>query len=136
MNLNPFKKPIDIATTPPTSDPIPTTPPNILEVGKEHYFKDPKSGESVYQRAMTAEQRGSIMQAMTKNAGAAQKLIMVSRQKIAVDTNFMAVEKEIQESEKVINDIITKIRDEMKLDRRWGFNPQLGILERRDPPGQ
>lgn len=105
-----------------------------FETGKEVQFKDPKTGEFVYQRALTAEQRKSLMDAMQENAACANKFMMACRQRVAIEEQIASINKEITASEKRINDSITKVRDDLKLDRRWGLNMQLGVLERRDPP--
>ena len=126
--LNLFKKEeVKVAT--PTE-----TPPQIFETGKEMQFKDPKTGEFVYQRAITAENKKILMDAMNKNGGLANQFMQVCRQQIAVAEQIDVVNKAIKESEKEINDTITKIREELKLDRRWGLNMALGVLERRDAP--
>ena len=111
---------------------LPTITP--LEVGKEVTFKDPKTGEFIYQRALSADQRKSIMTIMQKNGQLANQFIGVCRQEIAIGEQKLAVVKAIADSEKEINDIVNKVRDDLKLDKRWGLNMQLGCLERRDPP--
>lgn len=112
-----------------------TTPqPQAFETGKEIQFKDQKSGETIYQRALSADHRKEVMDAMQRNASCANQFMNVSRQRIVVEEAIAKANKAIADSEKEINDIITKVRDELKLDRRWGLNIQLGILERRDPP--
>lgn len=106
----------------------------VFETGKEIQFKDPKTGEFIYQRALSAEHRKILMDAMGKNAGLANRFMQAARQKLLIDEQVVNLNKEIVVSEKEINDEITKVRDELKLDRRWGLNLQLGVLERRDPP--
>lgn len=106
----------------------------VFETGKQVTFQDPKTGEFVYQMALTPEQRKSVMDTMTKNANLANKFIQASRQRIAIEEQVSQVHKEIIASEKEIQDAITKVRDEHKLDKRWGLNMQLGLLERREPP--
>ena len=108
----------------------------IFESDKEVQFKDPKTGEYIYQRPLTADQRRDIMAAMQRNAQAAQAFLQASRQVLMLEEKQIAESKAIVASEKEINDIINRIRDDLKLDRRWGFNMQLQVLERRDPPGE
>lgn len=108
--------------------------PEVFNANEEKQFKDPRTGEVVFQRSMTAEQRTQIFTAMKKNADAAQKLIGMSRQRLNIEKQLIKIEDEIVATEKEVNDIITKIRDDLKLSRQWGLNMQLGVLERRDPP--
>ena len=124
--LNPKKE------TPPTTPEL--KPTEAFQVGKQVTFKDPKSGEHVYQIAMTAENRAAVMQTMQKNANIAQRFLQTSRQALIFQEQSAQANREITESEKEINTTLDKIRDEMKLDKRWGLNMQLGLLERRDPP--
>ena len=124
--LNPKKE------TPPPGAQL--APAEAFQVGKQVTFKDPKTGEHVYQIAMTAENRSAIMQAMQKNANIAQRFLQTSRQALIFQDQSAQANKEITESEKEINTTLDKIRDELKLDKRWGLNMQLGLLERRDPP--
>lgn len=126
--FNIFKKEVPLAQ--PAS--VVTQP--VLETGKEIQFKDPKSGEMIYQRALSPEHRKSVMEAMQRNASAANQFMGACRQRLAVEDQVGKANKAITDSEKEINDIITGVRDELKLDRRWGLNIQLGVLERRDPP--
>ena len=74
------------------------------------------------------------MEVMQKNGGLANQFMQACRQEIMVDEQVKNIHKLIIESEKEINERITKIRDEFKLDRRWGLNMALGVLERRDAP--
>lgn len=106
-----------------------------MKTGEEVQFKDPKTGEFVYQRAISAEQRKNVMMSMQKNAQLANQYISTSRQALQIEDQIRAINKAITDSEKEINDTITAVRDELKLDRRWGLNMQLGVLERRDAPG-
>ena len=109
--------------------------PTVLEVGKTITFKDPKTGEAIYQIALSPENRKLVMDAMQENGVLGQRFMQASRNRLLTEQQVISVHNEIAASEKKINDTITKVRDEMKLDKRWGFNLQLGILERRDPPG-
>lgn len=127
-----FLKKRETATTT-AINPAPSTPQPI-ETGKETFTRDPKTGEAIYQRAMSPEHLAKVMGAMNQNIKAAQNFVMVGRQKMAMDAQLIAAEKQIVETEKQINEIVSKVRDELSLDRRWGVNLQLGVLERRDPP--
>jgi hypothetical protein len=127
--LNLFKKPEEAkAEAPQPSAGL------AFETGKEVQFKDPKSGEFVYQRAISPEHRKLLMDAMQKNAQCANRFMQVCRQELMFSEQKSAINKEIIASEKEINDHINVVRDDLKLDRRWGLNLQLGVLERRDPP--
>lgn len=127
---------LDFLKKNPAKESTPTQTPvgAVLETGKEIQFKDPKTGEYVYQLAMSAENRKKIMDAMQKNAGLANQFMMICRQEIGVQEQKAGVLKAIIESEKEINDKITAVRDEHKLDKRWGLNMGLGVMERREPP--
>lgn len=107
-----------------------------VEAGKEIQFKDPKTGELVWQRPLNNDQKKMIMDAMQKNAICAQVFMQLSRSLITAQERLIVENKNILASEKEIGDIVTKFRDEYKLDRRWGLNMNLGVLERRDPPGE
>ena len=115
--------------------PVNPVEPSVLEVGKTITFKDPKTGETIYQIALSPENRKLVMDAMQENGVLGQRFMQASRNRILIEQQVLTIHNEIAISEKKINDTITKVRDEMKLDKRWGFNLQLGILERRDPPG-
>jgi len=106
----------------------------VLQSGKEVQFKDEKTGEFVYQYPLSADQRKSIMETMRKNGQIANNFIAICRQEFTIKDQKEATYKAIIESEKEINEKVSEIRDELKLDRRWGLNMQLGVLERRDPP--
>ena len=108
--------------------------PTTFEVGKQISFKDNKTGEMVFQIAMNPDQRKALMGSMVKNSGVANRFMVTSRQKLQLEEQLTALNKEITDSEKEINEIINKVRDELNLDKRWGLNIQLGVLERRDPP--
>ena len=130
--LNFFKK--SETPTQPNNSPIPTSPPPALEIGKEVTFKDLKTNEWVYQRALTSEQKKSIIISMQKNSQCANTSIQLSRQRLAVEKAIIENDNQITITEKEINDSLQKVRDELKIDKRWGLNPNLMILERRDPP--
>lgn len=123
--LNLFKKP-----EPPK--PVENPQPQVLEIGKEVTFKDLKSGEWVYQRALNPDQKKALIASMQKNAMCANTSIQLSRQRIGVEKAILENDNQITVTEKEINDTLTKIRDELKIDKRWGLNPNLMILERRD----
>jgi len=110
------------------------TEPVLFEGEKERSFRDPKTGEFIYQRAITPEQRKSVFTAFQENASLANQLIGLCRQSLSLEEQTRGCNKQITDSEKKINDHIIKIRDELKLDPRWSFNMQLGCMERRDPP--
>ena len=108
--------------------------PTVFEDGKEVQFKDPKTGEFVFQRPVSPELRAKMFQSMNGNAGLAQQFINTTRQTVEFLIAVMDINTKIKSSEKDINDKIKEIRDDMKLDGRWTFNMQLGCMERREPP--
>ena len=108
--------------------------PEVLEVGKQITFKDPKTSEHVYQIALSPAQRQEMMVAMQKNGQLAQQFLSASRNFLIFIEQAMIANKNISESEKEINTIKTKFRDDLKLDPRWDFNFNLGVMERREPP--
>lgn len=113
----------------------PINPANsVSEPGKEVQFKDNNTGEYIYQRALSLDQRRFCAQVMQENGQLANKFIILNRQRIDLEKGIVECMTAIVESEKRINDTVEKIRDEQKLDRRWGLNMGLGVLERRDPP--
>lgn len=122
-----FKKKEKIAEVSPEA-------PKVLETGKEVTFRDPKTGEYVYQRTISPEQRKIISQAFQKNSQMATQSIQLSRQRVAVEKAIIENDNKITETEKEINETVQKVREELKIDGRWGLNPNLMILERRDPP--
>ena len=124
------KKDSVVPLTPPITDAV----PQAFETGKEVQFKDPKTGEFVYQRALSADQRKFVMDAMQKNAQLANQFIGVSRQVILAQEQAASIHKSIMASEQEINKAIQKVLDDEKLDKRWRLNFQLGLIERRDPP--
>jgi len=123
-------------TTPQASPntPPPPNPNPVLEVGKEVTFKDPKTGEFVYQRAMNPDQRKAIMIALQKNGQCATTSIQLLRNYAVLQKAIMENDNNIVITEKEINDSVQKARDDMKIDGRWLLNPNLLILERRDSP--
>lgn len=118
--------------------PEPITPPvdpnPVFEVGKERTYKDPKSGEFVYQRAMTAEQKSNVMKALQKNAAHVNAAVQLSRQFAAVLKTLMDNDNKIAECDKEIGEAVQRVRDEQKISKQWLLNPNLMILERREPP--
>lgn len=122
------KKPVTVDTTA-----QPATP-QTLEVGKEITFKDPKSGEFVYQRAITPENRKNIVNAMARNQTCAQQSIQMFMALMGWLENATKLKNEVMTTEKGINEEVQKVRDQFKLDRRWALNPALMVLERRDAP--
>jgi len=109
-------------------------PPQVFKTGEQTQFRDPKTGEFVYQYPISMEHRKTLMESIQKNAQCANQFIALNRQRMNIDGQVAAVNAQINASEKEINDVITKVRDDLKLDKRWGLNMQLGVLERRDPP--
>ena len=123
-----FKKKENPPTPPATVQPPP------IEVGKEVYSKDPKTGQAVYHRAMSAENQQVYMNVIQKNINLAQQFLVASRNFSNYLEQVMVINKGINESEKEIGVTKIKIRDEMKIDNRWDVNMNLGVWERRDPP--
>ena len=121
------------ATTPTSS---PTLPPTdtTFQVGKEVQIRDPKTGEYIYRMAMSPENRKMIFDVIQKNSGVGQRLINLAINIAGIFRQLEIEDKGRIASEQLIEATITKIRDDMKLDRRWGLNMQLGVLERREPP--
>ena|SRR3990167_4329098 len=109
--------------------------PKVFEANKEITFRDEKTGEFIYQRPLTPEHRQAIMRIMGQNSQLANQFIQLNRNRLSLDSQINNISKAIIDSEKEIGDIVNKVRDELKLDRRWGLNPNLGVLERKDPPG-
>lgn len=126
--LNLFKKQDNVVVPPIVGT------PKTFEAGKEVTFRDEKTGEFVYQRSITADQRQECFQNMQENGMLANQFIAMNRQRMAMEIQIDNVNNQINASEKKINEAIEKIRDDMKLDRRWNLNMNLGVLERRDPP--
>jgi len=131
--LNLFKKP-DEPKTDGASLGAPLAQVPVFEDGKERTFKDPKTGEFVSQRALSPENRKLLMEKLQKNGGQATQTIQLFRQILALMKTAIKLDDDITVSEKEINETMNKIRDDMKLDRRWGLNPQLMILEKRESP--
>ena len=123
-------KPATTPTPSPTLPPIDTT----FQVGKEVQIRDPKTGEFVYRMAMSPENRKIIFDVIQKNSGVGQRLINLAINIAGILRQLEIEDKGRITSEQLIEATITKIRDDMKLDRRWGLNMQLGVLERREPP--
>lgn len=113
--------------------PAVTLPPP-LNSNQENFARDPKTGESIYQRVLTPEQRVKVTGALNANIQASQQFLQTARQIRQMEKMSHEADMNLIASEKQIGDVVTKIRDEMKLDRRWGLNPQLMVMERRDPP--
>jgi len=113
-------------TPPPTNQP--------LEIGKEVTFRDPKTGEFIYQRALTQDQRKTIIEPIQRNSMSANKAIQLFIALTGWLENAAAVKAEIVKTEKEIVDAKQKIRDELKLDRQWDINPQTMNFEKRVPP--
>ena len=121
--------------TPPTQQglqPIPNE--TTFEVGKEVQIRDPKTGEFVYRMAMSPENRKAIFDVIQKNSGVGQRLINLAVNIAGILRQLEIEDKGRIQSEQLIETTITKVRDDMKVDKRWGLNMQLGVLERRDPP--
>ena len=110
------------------------TPQEIMEVGKEVQIRDPKSGEFIYRMAMSAENRKFIFDTIQKNAGVGQRIMTLAINLTAILRQMDAEDKVRIDSEKAIELAVTKVRDDMKIDKRWGLNMALGVLERREPP--
>ena len=127
-----FKKKEEIKV--PGSEPTPTVAPVSIPIDKEQVTKDPRTGELIYQRIIPAEDRESLLKSMQKNAGLANEFIVVSRQRLGVEAKLVETNNKINESEKEIAAIVNKVRDTLKLDKRWNPNFQIGMMERRDPP--
>lgn len=106
----------------------------VFEVGKEVMIRDEKSGESIYRMAMSPQHKQLILSTIQKNAGVGQGLLNLAVNLANILRQLEATDKVRMTSEKEIEDTITKVRDEMKIDKRWGLNMQLGVLERREPP--
>ena len=123
-------KPATTPTPSPTLPPIDTT----FQVGKEVQIRDPKTGEYIYRMAMSPENRKIIFDVIQKNSGVGQRLINLAINIAGILRQLEIEDKGRITSEQLIEATITKIRDDMKLDRRWGLNMQLGVLERREPP--
>src|SRR3990167_10113632 len=116
--------------------PNPALPPTdtTFEVGKEVQIRDPKTGEYIYRMAMSPENRKMIFDVIQKNSGVGQRLINLAINIAGILRQLEIEDKGRIASEQLIETTITKVRDDMKLDRRWGLNMQLGVLERREPP--
>ena len=121
------------ATIPPPNPALPPTD-TTFEVGKEVQIRDPKTGEYIYRMAMSPENRKMIFDVIQKNSGVGQRLINLAINIAGILRQLEIEDKGRITSEQLIEATITKIRDDMKLDRRWGLNMQLGVLERREPP--
>lgn len=113
---------------------VTTTEPQAFEAGKERTFRDPRTGEFISQRSMSEEQRKLIVASLQKNTQCASQSIQLSRQFVAIQRAILANDDAITATEKEINESMQKVRDEQKLDKQWGLNPQLMILEKRVPP--
>ena len=127
--LNLFKK----QDVPKEEQPLGSTLP-VFEEGRERTFKDPKTGEFVSQRMLSSDHRKLLMDKLQKNGGQATQAIQMFRQLVGLLRACLKVDDEIVATEKEINDAMNKVRDDLKLDRRWGLNPNLMILEKREPP--
>ena len=108
--------------------------PQIMEKGKEVQFKDPKTGQQVYHRSLSSEHRKLLGDAFTNQALIINEYLQTSRQFLAWQQKFLMGEKAIQDNEKILNTTMDEIRNELKLDKRWGINPQLMVLEKRESP--
>ena len=106
----------------------------VFEVGKEVMVRDPKTGESIYRMAMSPQHKQLILTTIQKNSGVGQGLINLAVNLANILRQLDLTDKTRITSEKEIEDTISKVRDDMKIDKRWGLNMQLGIFERRDPP--
>ena len=116
--------------------PNPALPPTdtTFEVGKEVQIRDPKTGEYIYRMAMSPENRKMIFDVIQKNSGCGQRLINLAVNIAGIFRQLEIEDKGRIASEQLIETTITKVRDDMKVDKRWGLNMQLGVLERREPP--
>src|SRR3990167_2912897 len=130
-----LKKKSDVPQAQATLPPIQPLPNDTtFQVGKEVQIRDPKTGEYVYRMAMSPENRKMIFDVIHKNSGVGQRLINLAVNIAGIFRQLEIEDKGRIASEQLIETTITKIRDDMKLDRRWGLNMQLGVLERREPP--
>lgn len=137
FNLKNLFAPTPAATppTPPTEVPAPTGQKEIpYDTEKEIQLRDAKTGEFIYRRLLSKEHLKMINDVFMKNAQLGQQFLNISRQDVAVVKKKLEISDLIDKSEKEVNDVINKIRDDKKLDKRWGWNMQLQCLERRDPP--
>ena len=116
------------------AQPNPPTNDTTFEVGKEVQIRDPKTGEYIYRMAMSPENRKIIFDVIQKNSGVGQRLINLAVNIAGILRQLEIEDKGRIQSEQLIETTITKVRDDMKVDKRWGLNMQLGVLERREPP--
>ena len=84
--------------------------------------------------AMSPENRKAIFDVIQKNSGVGQRLINLAVNIAGILRQLEIEDKGRIQSEQLIETTITKVRDDMKVDKRWGLNMQLGVLERREPP--
>lgn len=112
-----------------------TEPPKVFETGKEIQFTEPLTGMHIYQRALSDEHRKLIMVEIQKQQITVSEFINISRQYLAWQERMILAEKNIRENEQKINIVKDKIRDDLKLPKIWDINPQLIVLEKREPPG-
>lgn len=116
-------------------EPLPVTEPvTVLETGGETQFQDPKTGMIIFRRGLSAEQRKLLGAVLRKNGELGSAFLGISRQVIVHQDKQQEIYKQIAVSEKEIETTISKVRDELKLTKEWGFNPQLGCLEKQLPP--
>lgn len=109
-----------------------TTP---VEIGKTVQFQDPKTGQIVYQQALSLEHRKILMGAMQRNGETIQVFIQDSLAYFNALDKCMETRKAIQARGAEVDAKFNEIREELKLPKDWGFNTQLGLLERRVSPG-
>ena len=114
--------------------PVAIPPPKVFEPGKEITFRDEKTGMFISQRPLNEEQRKAYFAKIQENAGLANQFIIDSRNFIAHFRRLNDCFDKIDASEKQIREVVNKILDEEKLDKRWDVNPQLGVLQKTDPP--
>lgn len=106
----------------------------VLEMGKETVTRDTKTGEFVYQRPIGPAQRKECFAALQENGQLANQFVSVNRQLMAIKKQVIEINDKIVASEKRIDAVINAVRDDMKLDRQWVFNINLGCMEKRVPP--
>ena len=130
--LNLPKKPSVQASAPPPA--INQLGETIFEVGKEMMTRDPKTGEYIYRIALSPENRKKSFDVIQKNGGIGQGLINLAINLVNILRQLDSVEKTWVTNQKEIDNVVTEIRDAMKIDKRYLLNPGLGVLERREPP--
>ena len=109
--------------------------PLIIPSGQEVTFKDPKTGQLVYQRALSLEHKKMIMDTFQLNAEQMNRFLRAALDFLMALERAQAELQNIKISEKEIFNTVQKVRDELKLGKMWEFLPtNPGVLERREAP--